>query len=260
MEFTFGIITNNNTNYNVKSIISSIKTNNIPTYEIIIIGGDNIYDNDNHIIHVSFDESIMNGWITKKKNIICSMARYDNIVLLHDYIILDNGWYEGFLKFGNNFDICVSKIINSNNKRFRDYTFFPYGNYNPFSSRSLIPYKFPSNNKLSKLLYISGSYYIVKKHIANKFPLDERLCWADGEDVLFTKILITNNIIIQCNPYSTVKFLKQKESHFWETELTNEDILHFQNMTDEEIEKIHQSQVEELKRYIYQRKQLTINI
>ena len=67
MKFTFGIITTDPKAAN--SVIDSIKNQNIDTdsYEVIVVGGENKYDNVNHI---EFDEGNKGGWITKKKNII----------------------------------------------------------------------------------------------------------------------------------------------------------------------------------------------
>ena len=33
---------------------------------------------------------------SKKKNIITQNAKYENIVYMHDYIVLDNNWYKGY--------------------------------------------------------------------------------------------------------------------------------------------------------------------
>jgi hypothetical protein len=254
MNFTFGIITNHS---NINRTILSIEKLNIPIYEIIIVGGQ--YPETSIIKHIPFDESIKPNWITKKKNMICQIAKYDNIVLLHDYIEFCEDWYTGFLTFGNDFDICISKILNKNDTRFRDYTIFPYTNSH-FTKRTLIPYDYPPSIKLSKILYISGSYYIIKKQIALQFQLDERLIWGDGEDVLLTKQLINNNIIIKCNSYSTIKFLKYKNPQSWENILTNEDIIQFESLSDNEIECMHQAQCNELKRHIFQNRNITLYI
>ena len=256
MNFTFGIITHDECQNNINAIITSIRNLNIPNYEIIVVGGNNI----DNVVHIPFDESIKHSWITKKKNIICEIAKYDNIVLIHDYVKFCDDWYTGFLKFGDDFDICNSKILNNNGIRFRDYTIYPYDINNPFKSRALLPYNYPPSYKLSKILYISGTYYIIKKQIALKYPLDERLCWGDGEDVLLTKQLINNNIILKCNPYSTVNFLKQKLSAPWEIEVSLDDLLMFENMSDLDIEKIHQSQIDELKKYVLERSSIHLDI
>ena len=125
MDFTFGIITDGQNDNYLNTIIDSIKNNNIPNYEIIIVGNTNL--NSNNIITIfSFDENIKKNWITKKKNIIVQNAKFENIVLLHDYIKFDKNWYNGFIIFGNNFDWCITKILNNNGERFRDYSLFPY--------------------------------------------------------------------------------------------------------------------------------------
>ena len=39
---------------------------------------------------------------------------------MHDYVKLEDDWYNGFLLYGNNFDIISNKILNMYNRRFRD--------------------------------------------------------------------------------------------------------------------------------------------
>lgn len=237
MDFTFGIITDGSNDNFLNIIINSIKNNNIPNYEIIIVGKTQI--NSNELIKIfDFDESIKKNWITKKKNIIIKNAKFENIVLLHDYINFDNNWYNGFITFGNNFDWCVTKIFNNNGERFRDYTLFPYKvdylniDYSPgdintyFENNCLLPYNFKNTIKTNKYMYISGAYYIIKKKIALQYLLDESLVWCKGEDVEYSKRLNNNGIIIACNQYSSVSLLKQKESIYWEKEI-NEDYLNY---------------------------------
>jgi hypothetical protein len=211
--------------------ICSIIENNIPNYEIIIVGDSKVNQSDK-IKVIEFDESIKNGWITKKKNIIVQNAIYENVVLLHDYVKLDNNWYEGFLKFGNDFDWCVTRILNKNGNRFRDYTLYPgYFNRddqinidNYFSNFCLLPYNFENRIKTNTHLYISGSYYVIKKTIALKYPLDENLTHCCCEDLEYSSRLNSNGIFIKCNSYSTVHLLKQKEQCQWEKEIDDEHL------------------------------------
>jgi len=217
MNFTFGIITNGN-DLNIQKIIHSIRAQSIPNYEIIIMGKSNIDDHD--IINIPFDESIKEGWITKKKNIIAKIAKYDNIVLLHDYVVLSNGWYEGFLRFGTNWKICVNKILTVDGRRYRDHVIFK--EFLP-QVNTLLPYGCKLTPAISKLTYISGSYYVIKKATALDYPLDERLVMSQGEDVILSQTLSKNNILLECNPFSTVSILKEKDSDkFWEKEMTPE--------------------------------------
>jgi hypothetical protein len=233
MDFTFGIITDGKNDNYLNIIIDSIKNNNIPNYEIIIVGNTKIISSK-LIKILYFDEHIKTNWITKKKNIIVQNAKFENIVLLHDYIKFDNNWYNGFLLFGNNFDWCITKIFNNNGQRFRDYTLFPSKvnylniNYSPgdfdkyFDNNCLLPYNFENNIKTNKYMYISGSYYIIKKKIALQYLLDENLVWGQGEDVEYSKRLNENGIIIKCNKHSSITLLKQKNHAPWEKEITTE--------------------------------------
>lgn len=231
MKFTFGIITAGGYDNFIIQIIESIKKNNIPNYEIIIVGNTTIKEIDN-IKVLYFNENIKPGWITKKKNIIVLNAKYENIVLLHDYVKLCDNWYEGFLKFGDNFDFCITKITNADGKRFRDYTLFPYEVdylnifYSPgkdidnyFNNYCLLPYNFVNNTKTNKYMYISGTYYIIKKTVAVNNLLNENLVHGRGEDVEYSKRLHMKGHIIKCNFNSDVVLLKQKNSIDWEKEI-----------------------------------------
>ena len=248
MNVTFGIITAGNNENILSTVIESIIKQNIPCYEIIIIGNTSI--SHKKIKKIEFDESIRPNWITRKKNMICEHAMYDNIVLLHDYVALCDDWYQGFLRFGSDFKICVTKIKTKDGVRFRDYTLFSADLGYPYESRALIPYDYKITSKINKLLYISGTYYIIKKQIALDYPLDERLCWGHGEDVELSKRLTDHGILLQCNPYSTVQLQKSKFQCVWEKELTIEECVHIESLSDEEINRMNMISKSNMRNYI----------
>ena len=242
MEFTFGIITNGSNDNFINIIIDSIEQNNIPNYEIIIVGNSNVNRENTTILF--FDESIKKAWITRKKNIIVENAKYENLVLLHDYVRFNSDWYDGFLKYGNDFDWCITRILTVDGSRFRDYTLFPYkvdylnidyscadiNSY--FYNNCLLPYDFINNAKVNKYMYISGTYFVIKRNIALKHKLDENLLHDRGEDVEYSKRLNDNNIIIKCNQYSSVSFLKEKVKQFWENQISDEAVSFLNNWCD----------------------------
>jgi len=207
MDFTFGIVTDGK---DIQGIVDSIHSQNIPNYEIIVIGNTDVKG----VIQIPFDETKP---LTKKKNLIAQLAKYENIVLLHDYVKFSPGWYEGFLTFGNSFQVCVNKIVSIDGQRFRDHVLFK--ECIP-KIETLLPYGCEITPAVSKLLYISGTYYVIKKKIALENPLDERLGWSQGEDVLFSQSLSKKGILIECNPFSTVTLTKEKD--FWEKEMSSE--------------------------------------
>lgn len=229
MQFTFGIITDGNADANLIKVVESILCLCIPTYEIIIIGNTSIRPDKKleHVRIIPFDESRPN-WITRKKNTICRLARYENIVLLHDYVIFHADWYTGFLRFGNSFDVCVNKILNHDGSRYRDFLlfiFFMRAIDSRFESQCLLPYDFKLNPITSRLAYVSGAYYVVKKHIALRYPLDETKCWGEGEDVEFSYRTSRDGICIQMNKHSTVSILKPKHPHQFMHEITDTALL-----------------------------------
>lgn len=185
MNFTFGIITGGNNELMINDIINSIENENIPNYEIIVVGHCNLNRKNTSVI--PFDENIKRAWITKKKNIITQLAIFENIVYLHDYIKLLPNWYEGQIKAGENYKIRMDKIINNNGERFRDWCIWPHNNnkMDNFIGRDcLIPYDI---THLSKYMYVSGSYWVAKKDVMLEYPLNESLAWGEGEDVLWSK-------------------------------------------------------------------------
>jgi len=155
------------------------------------------------------------------------LAKYNNIVYLHDYIKFDLNWYEGFKEYGDNFKACMTEIKNFDGVRYRDWVIFPYhhctgGNLAnetkalwEFSgienNESMIPY---SENRFSKFQYFSGAYWIAKKEVMLEFPLNENIkIWGGGEDVDFSQ-RITSKYKLSMNPLSTVHLLKWKQDAF----------------------------------------------
>jgi hypothetical protein len=223
MEFTFGIITNSKHKggnvERIQQIINSIEQQNIPQYEIIIVGDCQCERRNTQII--PFDENQKQGWITRKKNIITKEAKYENIIYIHDYILFESNWYKGWLKFGNNWDVAVNVIINTDNTRFRDWIIFDdpqiTGHYigwhkdfpedNPILISPNLP---PYDYKKVKHMYINGSYWIAKRQVMMDNPLDERLVWGLPEDINWSR-RIRDKYNIKMNTFSSVRLLQYKD-------------------------------------------------
>lgn len=213
MKFTFGIITAGTSDDSLNLVIDSIERQNIPEYQILIVGNSQVSRKNTFII--PFDESVRPGWITRKKNIVTVNSRYENVVYTHDYVVFEDDWYEGFLKFGEDFKICMNKFVNPDYSRFRDWVIWPH-NDNFMDSivlpsrECLIPYDM---THLSKYQYISGTYWVAKRSIMEEHPLDDNLLHCQGEDVEWSK-RVRQRLDFSMNPYSTVKSLKFKDPAF----------------------------------------------
>ena len=66
MKISFGILTYPGNEEEAQKVIKSIERQNITLYEIIVIGGSNVYKNNN-LIHIEFDESIKKDGLQKKE-------------------------------------------------------------------------------------------------------------------------------------------------------------------------------------------------
>ena len=134
---------------------------------------------------------------------------------MHDYIVLKDGWYKGWVEFGEDYSSCMNVILNQDGARYRDWCIWPH-NHNWMDGimaetrECLLSY---DEGGFSDYMYFSGAYWVAKKHVMKEFPLDERLSWGGGEDVLWSK-QIRSKYKFAMNKNSSVQLLKQKDKAF----------------------------------------------
>ena len=216
MNFTFGIVTSG-LDDRVQIVIDSIEKLNIPEYEVIIVGNSNVQRDRTTII--PFNENERPAWITKKKNLITQHAKYENVVYAHDYIYYKEDWYKGWLEYGDDYKVCMNRILNGDGTRYRDWCIWPHnGNYvDGLCTRQrgcLLPYDM---THLSKYLYFSGAYWVGKKGVMTEFPLNENLLWGQSEDVEWS-MRIRQKYDFSMNKHSSVQLMMQKDRAFDESD------------------------------------------
>lgn len=208
-KWTFGIITNGKRPEWLKQIINSIRNQKIPNYEIIICGTFND-KKEKDIIYIPFNKKDDKGWITKKKNLIVRRAKYENICMLHDRMVLDKSWYKGMKKWGNCFENLGCKQV-FKGKRVNDWTashfFIKNKSGEKFSFESYVDYKdwYPS-------IWFLGQLNIFKKSLVIKKNLwwDENLYYGDKEDYDFSLRLYKEGFIPRLNNFAAVETLTNK--------------------------------------------------
>lgn len=220
MKITFGIITSQPyasyvPNHILTTVFNSIADEPIEDdVEILVVGGDKDWTYGEYRF-IAFDESQRKAWITRKKNIITAEAKYDNIVYMHDYVALMPGWYKAVEDFGENYDICMHRILNADGNRFRDWTLWPHDLdhvWGPHCRECLLPYNVTT---LQRFMYISGAYWMAKRNVMQEFPLDETLSWGESEDVLWSR-QVRQKYKFSMNEKASVQFLKPKDRVFGE--------------------------------------------
>lgn len=214
---------NNSLNLLIQSIISQ----DIPNYEIIIAYSDgNINKVTNNKIHY-FSVQKLSSKVNlnkkleqhKKRQIMTSHAKYENIIFLKDYHVLDENWYTNIKMHNTDFNVIVGKVLFQNNKRYLDRCIGEYTHQQyDYRNGILIPYEINKCGILKKLdMYVSGATFLVKKSLINKlfkkFQKHEFIKDYDICKFIFTRInyeiTLSNSIIISRKQNLTPKYINR---------------------------------------------------
>lgn len=195
--WTFGIVTKGERNEWVEEIIQSIHKQKIPHYEIIVCG---TYFNreEKNFTYIPFKERDDRGWITKKKNLMARIAKYENLCLLHDRIVLDKNWFSGVKKYGNCFEfLCNKQILKGEGIKAGDW--LTYG-----SSVLDVPYSISrlDYQDWDEYVYMGGQLSILKRFIWQRCPWNEARYWGE-EDVELSFRARDFGFLIRFNEHSS---------------------------------------------------------
>lgn len=166
MDLSFVIITNGVKSEELLLQVKSIVSQNIPTYEIIIVGKTNHKFNLPQIKFIEDTYNADRGSLGGLRNKACSLAKYDNLVISDDDMLFPKNWYSNLLK-SPNFEILTTCIRNPDGTRFWDnacYMSPKYGHINL------------NYNQEDDYKYMSGGQsWLIKKSIWEKVKWDEEL-------------------------------------------------------------------------------------
>lgn len=214
MNLTFGICTTQQTfTPELLEVIQSIHALNMPEYEIIIAGspqGDTVVSSDSKQLEerdcTYLTDEVRTfktrGWITRKKNLIARYAKYDTLVLLHDYFVFDPFWYHAFEVFEYNWDICsCPQTLMDGRRHFTDWV-ADQGGGRPIYT--MIDYH---DWSYTKHQYISGGMFLVKRNFLLDNPFAEWMAPGTSEDVEWSR-RVRGKAKIVCNPAAKVRHNK----------------------------------------------------
>ena len=203
MNFSFGIVTDHKYTARLQEIFDSIRALQIPNYEILVVGGalqDRIGAPD--VRYVPFDEQQKPMWVTRKKNLLDAACHYENLVVMHDYYVFHADWYQNFLEFGSDWEVCsTSQLLIGGKRHFTDWVVWDSPIYPRYYS---LPYEDWSH---TKHMYQSGGYMLVKKGVLKLFPMNENKSWGNAEDVEWS-LQMREHLLWKCNGKSVVQHNK----------------------------------------------------
>ncbi|WP_150137426.1 hypothetical protein [Candidatus Enterovibrio altilux] len=207
-EWTFGIPVGPNDASMLNILISRILKLGILKFEIILCGQPGVefkYKDKVRIVGKDILNPLVH--ITKKKNIIAQEAKYKNLCILHDRVLLPCNFIQAIEELGDVFPIFSFQSIYIRDKlgllltRYSDYGYIDMnqlllGNNNKFSNkldyidRSFFMFANPKRYNSNR--YLTGSIYICKTKLWNQIKQDESLFWSEYEDIEFA---------IRCHKY-----------------------------------------------------------
>ena len=175
MSHSFCIITGGNRPDLIRTVITSIHAQNIPAYEIIVAGK---HHAEPGIVYIEAEEAATAGRLSEMRNKAVARARFENIVILDDDIILSPEWYAAFLSFEKPFDILTSQVRVPDGSRYLDHATVggPKGNM------------ILAEDEDDDYVYMTGGGgWVMKDYVARAVQWDENRAYYQEEDVDFSR-------------------------------------------------------------------------
>jgi hypothetical protein len=175
MSHSFCIITGGKRPDVIRTVIKSIRAQNIPAYEIIVAGK---HHPEPGIVYIESEKAADGGRLGEMRNAAVARAHYKNIVILDDDIILSRDWYAAFLAFDKPFDILTSQIRVPDGSRYMDHATVggPRGNI-----------ILTEAEEDDHVYMTGGGGWVMKNSVAETVRWAETRAFCEDEDVDFSR-------------------------------------------------------------------------
>lgn len=208
-KWTIGILSNGAKNNNVERLLRSIREQaGTADCEVIIAGPQSKTFLEFEPKYIFQDARDRLPRISEKKQAIIEAASHENVALIHDRYILNEGFFSGFDKWGYHFDFCTVKQQYENGAKFPAYCGF-----GALDFKWQPPLYDSSFNKSFNAPFLNGGLLIVKRSIANKIPFNELLLHNEAEDVEFAWAALINGIRPRINFASKAVTIDTSSEH-----------------------------------------------
>ncbi len=203
--WSFGILTDGRNRKQTEKALAAIRRQKVPNYEIIICGT-YFGTEKSDISYIRFMNESYKELVTSQRNRICSVARYENILIISDDIILNEDWFEGMKRFGNYFDCLGCRQLTPEGIRAGDWC-TGGGPIGTLWKIGLLDY---ADQDIYG--YVSGNLLVIKKSVWEENKWNEELYTTQkyvplskwiAEDIEFCHRLTNNGFLIKVNTYSS---------------------------------------------------------
>lgn len=200
MNISFVIITNSKKKEELLLQIKSIEYQNIPNYEILIVGDIDLnqkYSNSN-IVLIEDKYNADKGSLGGMRNKACEQAKYENLVISDDDMLFTKDWYKNLLKINSDFDIITPCVKVPDGTRFWDNACY----MSPEKGHTIL-----NHNETDNFLYMSGGQsWMIKKSVWQKIK------W--NEEFLIYKMKSLNDYMSGLHNEDTDFALRCRENNF----------------------------------------------
>ncbi|KDA94727.1 hypothetical protein [Pantoea agglomerans] len=166
--------------------------------------------------------------ITRKKNVIAENATKNNLCIFHDRVLLPKNFLSGMKKHGDKYPLTTLQSVyfadkyNLIPRRYSDYgtssadlsKYISIDDFNKKDLRSLTwDFRFYCQNSRRAKFgydYPTGSLYICKTALWNKYPQNEKLFWEEYEDIEFGVRLSKKGVPCKINPFTFTQSMNSR--------------------------------------------------
>jgi hypothetical protein len=186
--WTLAVVTQGTRVENVARFCKSVRDQDPDRqHEILIHGNSHPSYEEYGVRYVDTAESGTDGpggvTLGRKKNTIAREARQPNLLIAHDRYVLDDRFFDGFARFGYDFDFC------SLHQTYEDGESYPA--YCALDATGLLwaPTVHCENyNVLHANQYVNGGLMVFKTHALLAHPFNDLLYWNQAEDVELSRV------------------------------------------------------------------------
>jgi hypothetical protein len=198
--WTFAVVTQGTRVDNVVRFCQSVREQDPQRQHEIMIHGprDALYEPFGVRYVDTFSDDDGGVTLGRKKNTIARAATHPNLMIAHDRYQLDPGFFDGFSRFGYDFDVCTVRQTYDDGE--------PYPAYCALNGIGLVwaPTVHCENYNVTHVnQYINGGLMVFKTHALRERRFNDLLYWNQAEDVELCHVFAEDGIPPRMNYLSS---------------------------------------------------------
>ncbi|TNV22512.1 hypothetical protein FH968_00155 [Buttiauxella sp. B2] len=212
----------------LNACVARILALGVPQMEIVLCGRPRAdFRYWDHVRIVGEDIPAPPVHITRKKNVLATAARYPNLCILHDRVLLPVNFMSAVRRFGDDYPFTGFQsfwFADTWNAVPRRYSDVCVGQQVPSvltaavrTGREVLPayeqmgfvFQHPCRADFGRE-HLTGSLYLCKKQVWARWPQNEQLNWSEYEDVEHGLWASVAGIPSRINPYSLTRTLSYR--------------------------------------------------